>query len=611
MSTTSLLNRRIKFKESRFSIEARASRPQQIAVDLSSTSATASTDKKSTSTLVKPSSSVVKKGGLILSWPTPLPQGPGLHNLGNTCFLNSTLQCLSYTPPLALYLLSRAHSQSCRQGSFCTLCELESHVLRCFAVSRENTKAICPKSLVGRLKSIAKHLKVGRQEDAHEFLRYFVDSLQQGCLAGLGKVSNEVKESTIIQQIFGGYTRSQVKCTRCQHPSNTVERFLDISLEIKNSNTVEKAFAHFTKKELLAKDNMYKCSRCNILVEAIKQFTIQEAPPVLVLQLKRFEFGWSSHGTKVNKVVKFPQMLDITPFMSEQQERTTYQLYGVLVHAGHSCNSGHYYSYVKAPNGLWYCMNDSDVRQVSLQSVLDQTAYILFYSSNKPTVSPQKPLKQEKPAEAKPQTKTSVNTEKEAIKPQNPATATATKIPTNVPTTTTTTSKQQSSPKNQPKLIPVQKIISPHKPILSSSSTTVQEVPTSKLAVANGDSNGVKDEVVTPPLHATDVWKVSRKDSITTHAGGNDNKMEIDSVRPKANISGGFKEVKARPAVTKGFTASDHMTAWDDEDTQKLEEARNRLAESMPTTKHKRPSLSELEYDQGKKKKRKMKKTLE
>lgn len=50
---------------------------------------------------------------LTLKWERVYRVGAGLHNLGNTCFLNSTVQCLTYTPPLANYLLSKEHSRTC------------------------------------------------------------------------------------------------------------------------------------------------------------------------------------------------------------------------------------------------------------------------------------------------------------------------------------------------------------------------------------------------------------------------------------------------------------------------------------------------------------------
>ena len=50
---------------------------------------------------------------LSLKWERVYRVGAGLHNLGNTCFLNSTIQCLTYTPPLANYLLSKEHTRNC------------------------------------------------------------------------------------------------------------------------------------------------------------------------------------------------------------------------------------------------------------------------------------------------------------------------------------------------------------------------------------------------------------------------------------------------------------------------------------------------------------------
>ena len=44
-----------------------------------------------------------------------------------------------------------------------------------------------------------------------------------------------------------------------------------------------------------------------------------------------------------------------------------YALYAVLVHAGHSAHSGHYYAYVKSPTGVWHNMNDSMVSDLARQ----------------------------------------------------------------------------------------------------------------------------------------------------------------------------------------------------------------------------------------------------
>jgi ubiquitin carboxyl-terminal hydrolase 36/42 len=63
--------------------------------------------------------------------------------------------------------------------------------------------------------------------------------------------------------------------------------------------------------------------------------------------------------------VDFETELNIAPYMSNRRaEPQMYELYGVLVHAGHSVHSGHYYCFVRGPNGIWHHMDDTRVSQV-------------------------------------------------------------------------------------------------------------------------------------------------------------------------------------------------------------------------------------------------------
>ena len=64
--------------------------------------------------IFSPKLTLFNKDELVLAWNSVRGIGPGLVNLGNTCFLNSVIQCLTYTPPLANYLLSGEHKKKCK-----------------------------------------------------------------------------------------------------------------------------------------------------------------------------------------------------------------------------------------------------------------------------------------------------------------------------------------------------------------------------------------------------------------------------------------------------------------------------------------------------------------
>lgn len=111
--------------------------------------------------------------------------------------------------------------------------------------------------------------------------------------------------------------------------------------------------------------------------------TIYEAPKVLTVHLKRF----TSSGQKINQHIKFDTKLELASVMSPSKRPSdlNYSLYAVLVHAGNTCHSGHYFCYIKSSNGIWYSMNDTTVAVISLQTVLSQNAYMLFYTQDKPS----------------------------------------------------------------------------------------------------------------------------------------------------------------------------------------------------------------------------------
>lgn len=119
------------------------------------------------------------------------------------------------------------------------ICLMSKHVNLAFT---RNCQTLRPLYICQRLKSIAKHFTFGHQEDAHEFLRYVIDHMWRACLSihenefGFNGITQKLdqltKATTAINQIFGGYHRSQVICLQCKEKSNTYDYFMDFMLEI-------------------------------------------------------------------------------------------------------------------------------------------------------------------------------------------------------------------------------------------------------------------------------------------------------------------------------------------------------------------------------------------
>lgn len=194
-----------------------------------------------------------------------------------------------------------------------------------------------------KLRSICKNLVPGRQEDAHEFLRHLIEAMEKSYLyrfTNSKEMDQFSKETTPLNQIFGGYLRSTVTCLSCKHISTTFQHFEDLLLEISHGNKLEDALAAYFAKEKL-EDMGYKCEGCKKRVSATKKFSIERAPVALCVQLKRF----SVLGNKLMKNVYLGKQLNLKPYMSPDQSSTTnltYRLVSLITHLGMSRHCGHY-----------------------------------------------------------------------------------------------------------------------------------------------------------------------------------------------------------------------------------------------------------------------------
>ena len=149
---------------------------------------------------------------------------------------------------------------------------------------KQNSGAFAPHGIAHNLPSRA---RCGRAtEDAHEFLRYLLEHLTQVFLP-LQKYPQDRGRYTFLQWWFQGTLQSQIQCTRCGGESNTLDAFLDLSLELAAAPngtgggggggvvpTVTRAMELFTQTETLDGANKYKCERCACLVPARKQFRL-------------------------------------------------------------------------------------------------------------------------------------------------------------------------------------------------------------------------------------------------------------------------------------------------------------------------------------------------
>lgn len=317
----------------------------------------------------------------------------GLVNLGNKCFLNSIIQCLSNTLKLTDYFLSNDFKQDInKNGDFVQMYnKLLTNIW-------ENNQIIKPKSFIDTCSNKFKNYNKSEQEDSYECLLYLLDYLHIGLsykieINIIGNVENEydkiMKESieiweslykndySIITKLFYGLYYNKITYNNCSHNIRKFEPYNSISLHIsENDSTLYNLLDNYF---LDSEELLYNCEICKLETKAYINRKTWTFPDYLIIHLKRFD----NDGSKIHNTIDFPlDDLNITKYISDDKKDSNnyiYTLYAVNYHSG-DINNGHYYSSCKNINDIWYAFNDENVSKYHTNSnIITKDAYILFY----------------------------------------------------------------------------------------------------------------------------------------------------------------------------------------------------------------------------------------
>uniref|UniRef100_A0A3Q3MXQ9 Ubiquitin carboxyl-terminal hydrolase n=1 Tax=Mastacembelus armatus TaxID=205130 RepID=A0A3Q3MXQ9_9TELE len=355
----------------------------------------------------------------------------GLTNLGNTCYMNATVQCLRSVPELRTSL--RKYSGALRSSGANAPSQYITAALRDLYETMDKTSSSLPPIILLQFLHMAfpQFAEKGDQgqylqQDANECWLQMVRVLQQK-LEPLepeapmetdtenGAASASTKKN-FIDQYFGVEFETCMKCTESEdeEPIKGKESQLQLSCFI---NQEVKYLA--TGLRLRLQEEITKMSTSlgrNALY--IKSSKLSRLPAYLTVQMVRFFYKEKeSVNAKVLKDVKFPLMLDVYELctselqekmlpirskfkevedkkLEKQQQKVKliskevkyepfsflddlgsnnsgyYDLQAVLTHQGRSSSSGHYVGWVKRKEDEWVKFDDDKVSLVSPDDIL-------------------------------------------------------------------------------------------------------------------------------------------------------------------------------------------------------------------------------------------------
>ena len=339
----------------------------------------------------------------------------GLDNLGSTCFMNATLQCIIHIQELSLYFLDEYPKDKNVLNSKNIDSETQGKLSEAYYSLIKNIQDISLNKEIKKpnyfyLKNFHKTLGKYNEQFAkneandskdlviylfqsfHSELNYFGDNNSPNYLPLPDSSIREltynyfiqnynIKNFSKISQIFYGTYEIVTKCLECKTKYYSYQKFEIMSFSTyfyrHKKFQIMDGFKDIESTQKLFGDNKYFCNKCNKLVNAEMISKILELPLKLILNI---DYG----KNKINDIKQlfFDEEIDLKEYLSLYcGQKTKYKLCSVCTHIGSSGQSGHYITFcLDKRNNEWYKFNDSSCKRIKDKSELKKNSpYLLIY----------------------------------------------------------------------------------------------------------------------------------------------------------------------------------------------------------------------------------------
>ena len=349
----------------------------------------------------------------------------GLNNIGATCYMNATLQCLSNTTKLREYFL-RMFKYDFNNKNRKMSNEFYNVVKNLWDINNTN-RSFSPYSFKEKLSQENPLFQGIQANDSKDLINFLLERIhlelnepikeQNNNMMNNSVINQDVqlneelmlkifinefkmKYNSIISHLFYGMIETKSQCMRCKNIKYNfqVYSFLEFPLEqvnnycfshgkrqnynLNNQNPdvdLYECFEYYSNLDLMTGENQMYCNICNSNEDALYGTQIYSTPNYLIINLNR------GRGAVYECKVNFPEKLNLLNFITFKKENTFFELYAVISHLGPSSMSGHFVAYCKRrkdENFKWYLFNDAIVTECkNKEEYRNGMPYILFYKA--------------------------------------------------------------------------------------------------------------------------------------------------------------------------------------------------------------------------------------